>query len=147
MVKNSISAGCIVIHKKRKETYVLLIHKTWSEDNNGWVPPKGTVQGKESLEQAAIRETREETGIVDVKIICKLGQSSFEFTRNNMRIHKSVHWFLAKSLDGKLSKTKLSDNEQKTEDDVRWFELDEAIKIVKFDNDREILKRAKSLFC
>jgi 8-oxo-dGTP pyrophosphatase MutT (NUDIX family) len=39
---------------------ILLIHRT---DNDNWAPPGGAIDLGESLTQAAVRETKEETGI------------------------------------------------------------------------------------
>jgi 8-oxo-dGTP diphosphatase len=54
-----ISAGTIVEHEGR----VLLVHHQRAGKYDFWVAPGGGVMGQESLEQAARRETKEETGL------------------------------------------------------------------------------------
>jgi ADP-ribose pyrophosphatase YjhB (NUDIX family) len=54
-----ISAGAIVEHDGR----LLLVHHRRPGAWDFWVAPGGGVQGTESLEEAAVREVREETGL------------------------------------------------------------------------------------
>ena len=46
--------------------------------SNAWVFPKGHLEDGETSEQAAVRETREETGI-DATIVVPLGYLSLDF--------------------------------------------------------------------
>ncbi len=64
-VPRAYSAGGIVVAGDK----VLLVH----ENGTFWGFPKGRTEPDESLEQTAIREIIEETGLSDVTIIRKLG--------------------------------------------------------------------------
>lgn len=58
----SVSASGVILNANRTE--VLLIQR---RDNGHWEPPGGIVETNESLEAAAIREIKEETGL-DVRV-------------------------------------------------------------------------------
>ena len=68
MIKKE-KGGCIIISKENPQK-VLLTKTSYFGDFFGF--PKGHLENNETLEECAIRETREETGI-KVKIIKKLG--------------------------------------------------------------------------
>lgn len=59
--KHSVSAGVVVLNAKKE---ILLI----KGPRRGWEPPGGVVELGESIELAAIREVKEETGI-DIVIV------------------------------------------------------------------------------
>ena len=56
----SVGVGAIVVHEGR----VLLIRRAKEPLRGRWVVPGGTVELGETLEEAVVREVREETGIV-----------------------------------------------------------------------------------
>lgn len=68
-VKIHNTAGCYLVRQTKGVWEIILIYKKWAEDNQGWAPPKGHVEEGETLEQAAIRETTEETGYKNMKIL------------------------------------------------------------------------------
>ena len=59
--KHFVSAGVVVLNSQRE---ILLI----KGPRRGWEPPGGVVEQGESIELAAIREVKEETGI-DIEIV------------------------------------------------------------------------------
>ncbi len=140
-MKNFVSAGCFTIHKKGNNLFVLLIHRQWDKKTSGWVPPKGTVEENESPEEAAIRETIEETSVEDVKLISFIGSSHYSFPFEGGVASKIVHWYLAESKLGKLGQKHLSEHEKTTLDQVDWVEIREALKILQYENERNILTR------
>lgn len=80
-----ISAGAIVVHASR----VLMVRHRKPEAYDFWVCPGGGVQGAESLEAAAEREVKEETGLA-----VKVGRLAYveEFFSPDTRFVK--FWFL-----------------------------------------------------
>ena len=100
-----------------------------------WVFPKGTPDRGESIEETALREVREETGL-DVSIVAPIGVTDYWFAVPGERVHKFVHFFLMEPTGGDTS---AHDHEY---DEVRWVPADEARRLLSFDTYREILDRA-----
>jgi 8-oxo-dGTP diphosphatase len=126
------SAGGIVFNKKGQ---VLVIKNASMRDKRkiyfGF--PKGRLDEKESNKNAALREVKEETGI-DAEIIEKVGESKYVFTFNGEKIFKVVTIFLMKVLTEEI-------NYQKEElEGAEWMEIDEALKILSFSNDKKLLQ-------
>jgi ADP-ribose pyrophosphatase YjhB (NUDIX family) len=103
-----------------------------------WALPKGTPQAGETLEETALRETREETGL-EVEIEQPISSIRYFFVRGRTRFAKTVHFFLMRPVGGDLS---LHDHEF---DEVRWWPLEEAIELVTYPTERSVLERAAAL--
>ncbi|MGB5652594.1 MAG: NUDIX domain-containing protein, partial [Robiginitalea sp.] len=84
-----VAAGGVVTNKKGK---VLFIYR-----NDKWDLPKGIIKKKEDLEQCAIREVEEETGVKDLHIENFLRTTYHIFKRNGKLRLKEVHWFAMKT--------------------------------------------------
>ena len=61
--------------------------------NNVWDLPKGFVEKGESLEQGAIREVEEETGISGLKIIEKIKITYHTYRYHGKLVLKISHWY------------------------------------------------------
>ena len=71
--------------------------------NNKWDLPKGKAEKKESIEETALREVEEETGVKDLQIIKPLETTYHIFKRNGRNRIKITYWFEMKtSYSGKL---------------------------------------------
>jgi len=71
--------------------------------NGKWDLPKGRVDGRETIEAAALREVEEETGVKDLEIIRPLEITYHIFKRNGRHRIKVTHWFEMKTAyDGDL---------------------------------------------
>ena len=88
MYREILAAGCIVENRKGD----LL----WIERNGKWDLPKGKVEKNESIEQAAIREVEEETGINSLSIESELGKTYHTYDENGTPILKTTFWFHAR---------------------------------------------------
>jgi 8-oxo-dGTP pyrophosphatase MutT (NUDIX family) len=90
-----VAAGGVVTNKNGK---VLFIYR-----NEKWDLPKGKLDKGESLEECAVREVMEETGVQDLVIENFLRTTYHVFKRNGKYKLKEVHWYAMKtSYDGKL---------------------------------------------
>lgn len=85
----AVSAGGIIIRQTDSDPELLLIR---DKRYTAWVVPKGHVETGETLEQAALREIREEAGVTEATIIQKLGQFRRYVTRASE--WKTIHYFL-----------------------------------------------------
>lgn len=79
------AGGGLVYNKKRE---VLFIFR-----NGKWDLPKGGIEKGEEIEETAIREVEEETGVTGLKITKKLQKTYHVFIRNGKYKLKIVHWF------------------------------------------------------
>lgn len=139
-IKIHVTAGCYLTREKNGKTEILLIYKKWSKDDQGWVPPKGHVEEGEIMEQTAIRETIEETGYSNIKIIKHLKTLHIEYPwKDNTLNRKTIHWYHAILIDETNVDIALVADEVNTQIKVEWFDIDTAKKIMMFDDERSIL--------
>lgn len=108
----------------------LLIKNKRSEN---WGFPKGHIEQGETERQTATREVLEETGL-HINILPEFSAKS-EYSIQG-RVEKFVTIFLATSEDTAL---KIQEEEI---DDYAWADYVNALKILKFDNDRSIMRQA-----
>ena len=83
------AAGGLV---ERSDDKFLFIYR-----NNKWDLPKGGIEKKELIIEAAQREVKEETGLADLIVINKIGETYHIFNKGkNFRL-KRTYWFKMKS--------------------------------------------------
>lgn len=124
------SCGAVVMNDNQKK--VLLIKNKRSAH---WGFPKGHIEKGETQEQTAVRETKEETGL-DIDIIDGFSCKS-EYTIQG-RVEKAVIIFLAKARNSNVV------IQEEEIDDYIWVDFDEALKMLRFENDKTILTKAIS---
>jgi len=88
------SAGLAIVYNRK----LLILHQTGHKEVGGYSIPKGKIEAGETVIEAAIRETYEETGIsITEDMIGKEGPI-VEYKRSTGKkkgkIYKRVHWFL-----------------------------------------------------
>lgn len=115
---------------------VALIGRQTRSGRIDWCVPKGHPEGEENLEQAAIRELAEETGL-EVEIIEALGNIKYEFSAGNKLISKTVHHFLMRQTGGYLT---VENDPQQEAVDVQWFEIDNLHVTLAHENERRIAR-------
>ena len=115
---------------------VALIGRQTRNGRIDWCVPKGHPEGEENLEQAAIRELAEETGL-EVEIIEALGDIKYEFSAGNKLISKTVHHFLMRQTGGYLT---VENDPQQEAVDVQWFEIDNLHVTLAHENERRIAR-------
>lgn len=103
-----------------------------------WTLPKGTPQAGETIEQVAVREVREETGLI-TRLIAYIGSISYSFVRDKIRYQKQVRHFLMEAIGGD---TALHDQEY---DLVEWFPISEACRRLTYQNEVNILYQAEDV--
>jgi 8-oxo-dGTP pyrophosphatase MutT (NUDIX family) len=121
-VERAVSAGGIVYRLNEPGPEFAICGR----DSDGvWGLPKGTPDPGESLEQTAVREVEEETGL-KVRVVDKIGVIEYWFSREGVRYHKWVHYYLMEAIGGDTS---THDVEY---DRVEWFPAEVALKKLTF---------------
>jgi 8-oxo-dGTP pyrophosphatase MutT (NUDIX family) len=129
------SAGGIVVSSQQDRLSLVVGMRRRGRDAVTWTLPKGTPDPGESLEETAIREVTEETGL-EVRIVEPLSAIEYAFVQDSSRIRKTVHYFLMVPTGGDLS---LHDREFER---VRWVPFDEAGSLLSFATERELVAAA-----
>ncbi len=144
--KLQFSAGGVVYRKAGLKTEVVILTRgkvppfPKKERGKGEIfcLPKGKMEKPETPQQAALREIKEETGLTGT-IEKELGKIKYWFysEEDKARVHKTVYFYLVKYLSGSTS-----DHDTDAED-VRWLPIEEALKIMTYPSEREIVEKAK----
>jgi 8-oxo-dGTP pyrophosphatase MutT (NUDIX family) len=137
-VQREISAGGVVYRRDGEEIEVVLASRRTRRGELAWGLAKGGIEEGESHEEAAIREVKEETGY-DAEIEGSLGDTRYFYVWEDIRIRKTVHFFLMRCTGGD------PDDRDDEMEDVRWFPLDRALKRAAYRGEREVLGRAADL--
>jgi len=140
-VISEISAGGVFVRQGADGLEVVLISV---RGGKRWALPKGRQDGGETLAETALREAAEETGLRG-RIIAPLGSMDFDFVfidgPDSEKRHKIVHFFLMENTGGDI---KAYDRVEIS--DCRWFPIQEAAELLRFEDERDIVYRAESLF-
>jgi 8-oxo-dGTP pyrophosphatase MutT (NUDIX family) len=128
-IKYEVSAGGLVLRRSGIGYEVLLIGRGTPRL---WSLPKGHVEARETHEQAALREVREETGCW-AEIITKLSEISYAFYINRSKHKKSVHFYLMRYLSGDTA------NHDHEVDEAAWFDIKAAKKALKYINEIRLI--------
>ena len=136
-VENLVSAGGVVFRRSKDDIEVVLCGR---KSDDFWGLPKGGSEAGESIEETALREVCEETGLKP-QLVSNIGTVNYWFSlpANNTKFHKSVHYYLMTEDGGSI------DNHDWEHDRVEWFPLNEALKIITHKNDANILIAALDL--
>jgi len=138
-VATQISAGGVAFRQigTKIEIAVILVNPS-----QRWQLPKGIVDEGESIEAAAIREVREEAGIL-ATLVAPLETIEYWYIGNSggikTKFHKFVHFFLLRYVEGDVSR---HDHEVA---EARWVSIDEAIEMLAFKNEVTLVKKAAQL--
>ena len=119
-------AGALIYAWKGEELYFALVHDIFGY----WTLSKGGTEPGETVEEAAIREVKDETNL-DIIIKGKIGESDYVASHpQNGKIRKHVTFFLAES----LYTPPILKNNSGGLDDVRWFSVAEVADLKMYDD-------------
>lgn len=136
--ESEVSAGGAVFRRGPGGLELLVGHqRDWNTRARTVRLPKGHVEAGESLEETAIREVREETGR-HARILAELGECryAYENLATGEAISKCVVFFLMED-EGDASHARDAEMEE-----TEWLPIEDAIRALTFENEREIARLA-----
>ena len=132
--RTTLAAGAVLWRGNLREpetVEVACIHRPHYDD---WSLAKGKVDPDESLVQTAVREIKEETGY-DVRLGKHLGKTVYPVKKTTKVVY---YW------TGEVTGGEFVPNDEV--DEIRWLPIDEAIALMTYDLDREVLAKAQKRF-
>ena len=134
-----ISAGGVVFRQSGHDPEIAIVHMV---PEMRWQLPKGIIDEGETIEEAALREVREESGIA-AELIAPIETIEYWFTADRdgerRRFHKFVHFFLMRYVSGDTA-----DHDDEV-DEARWVNLDDALATLEFKSERDVVSKAAAM--
>lgn len=137
-IKTQISSGGVIFRENdKKDTEIVLVSV---KNGKIWSLPKGIVEKGEKTEQTAEREVREETGLSG-RVLEKIGDISYWYyiKEENIKCNKTVHFYLLEYISGSTT-----DHNWEV-DSAEWFQVDEALNMLSYSGDLQIVQKAKEM--
>lgn len=127
------SAGVIIFRRDEEIKYLLLKY-----GYGHWDFVKGNIEEGENEIETIIRETKEETGIEDLKFLKGFREKiSYFYRKGKDLVYKEVVFYLAET---KEKKVRLSYEHE----DYCWLPFEKALEKITFNNSKKLLKKANS---
>ena len=121
------AAGGVVMRRGEEETEIAVVHRPRYDD---WSFPKGKLDPGETFEEAALREVREETGLV-----CRLGpELAFAHYDDNQGRAKLVRYWLMAVIED----PGFEPNDEV--DELRWLSPAAATDLLTYARDRKLVR-------
>jgi 8-oxo-dGTP pyrophosphatase MutT (NUDIX family) len=129
------SAGGLVVRRMRGRPYIAAVRV---KDGTVLALPKGHIEPGESGAETAVREVREETGL-DSRLVEKLDDIRYWYTRDGARVLKVVSFFLLAYRSGSLR-----DYQREEVDGAEWIPLEEAPQLLAYRGEQQMARAALS---
>jgi len=136
---DQISAGGVAFRWKEAEPEIVIVSV---KPKLRWQLPKGIVDPGESPEVTAVREVKEEAGVETDRLgLIETIEYWYRSVRNGqpVRYHKFVHFYLMEYRGGDIS------NHDHEIEEARWVSFDEAIEMLEFKGEREVVEKARQM--
>lgn len=101
-----------------------------------WALPKGTPVAAETLEETALREVEEETGL-QVRIVRPLERIQYWFFWGWVRHFKTVHFYLMEMTGGNTA------HHDAEYDVVEWVPIEDAVARLSYSNEMKVVQKAQ----
>ena len=136
-VEKHVSAGGVVYRVVNGAIETVLCGRKGPQQ---WSLPKGTPDSGESLEETALREVREETGL-EITIEEPVGKINYWFTTptNQVKCDKTVHFYLMSHKGGS------TDHHDAEFDQVEWFPSEQALTILTYAKEVDVMEKALTI--
>jgi 8-oxo-dGTP pyrophosphatase MutT (NUDIX family) len=133
------SAGGVVFQRIGEgDVEVALAARRTRRGELAWGLPKGLIEPDEEPEEAALREVREETGLV-AEIDEDLGSISYFYQWDGVGVRKTVRFFLMHATGGDIA-----DHDHEMEE-VRWFPLGDVARRATYRSERDVVQKAVAI--
>ena len=128
------SAGVILFNKTEGIQFLILKYPS-----GHWDFVKGNIEEGEKEEETVKRELFEETGINSLQIHQGFNEKvEYNYYKKDRKVHKIVSYYLAETDQKEI---KLSFEHL----DSKWSDYEGLMKLITFENSREILKKGNEL--
>ncbi len=118
------AAGGLIVRRQSGILEIVVVHRPVNDD---WSFPKGKLESGETFESAALREVREETGMV-CRLLRFIGHT--EYTDRKGRPKAVAYWVMA--AEGGF----FTPNAEV--DELRWLSLENATRLLSYPRDGEL---------
>ena len=130
-MKREFSSGGVAVRNFRGRPFVAVV-----QPRAGVLAlPKGHPDGGESAADAALREVREEAGIV-ADVVEKLGDVRYWYMRGGERVFKIVSFFLLRYRSGSVR------NHDHEVESAEWIPLEEAPRMLAYRGEQQMAETA-----
>ena len=130
-----ISAGIVLYRIEDSKKLFLLLHYP----SGHWDFVKGKMEKNETSHETAIRETKEETGITDIRFVENFEEwIEYNFKYRGELVQKKVVFFLAET---KTKEIKISHEHS----EYIWMDYNTSMEKTTFDNAKTVLTKAQKL--
>ncbi len=131
------TAGGVVFRIVNDRPQILMI-----QDRLGrWTIPKGHVEPGESIEQTAVREVAEETGLHELGLGEKLDKLHFFYRKEGKLIFMTTYVFL---IEARGNSSALVPEDSEGIVDAQWFDHEEALKLIEYKDTERLFRMALS---
>ncbi|HHL39558.1 MAG TPA: NUDIX hydrolase [Deltaproteobacteria bacterium] len=134
-----LSAGGVVFRRAGGGVEVALVSV---KGGRVWTLPKGLVEEGENIARTAHREVREEAGL-EGRIVARIAPIHYFYSARDeegtRRFLKIVYFFLMEYTGGDVA-----DHDEEVVE-CRWFPVDEAEEALSYDDEREVLRKARRM--
>lgn len=137
------AAGGVVIQRGMmpdldvEQLYVLLLDRPSRDEVR---LPKGHIDADESAQEAAIRETIEESGYADLELLSDLGEQIVEYDYKGVHYTRTERYFLFRLCS--LAQRPRSETDAR-QFNIRWATVDEAAGQLTYEAEQRWLERAR----
>ena len=135
--RSETSAGGVVVRRTDDGVLVLLIRDSYGK----WGFPKGHLKNGEAPDVAAARETAEETGLSDLRVVDSVDTIKWRFQLRGQLIYKTCHFFLMQS-ETETTSPQLAEGITA----CRWTTFERAHELIAYANARDVLMIARERF-
>ncbi|MEO6334667.1 MAG: NUDIX hydrolase [Pyrinomonadaceae bacterium] len=134
-----VSAGGVVFRLSAPAAEIAIVRIV---PDMRWQLPKGIIDAGETIEEAALREVREEAGIA-AEVVSPIETIEYWFIAERggqrRRFHKFVHFFLMSYKSGDVA-----DHDHEV-DEARWVTVETALEMLEFKGERDVVAKARNM--